>query len=271
MDIEKTVNQATEYLKEKGFAKAKVGIILGTGLNDFAVEIENAISVPYGEIPGFQETKVEGHRGEIIYGTVEGVQVIALAGRFHYYEGFTMQEITLPTRVMIKLGIERLIISNAAGCINTDWQACDLMLISDHINLSGDNPLRGENLDAFGPRFPDMTDTYDATLRKEMLQTAAEQGITLREGIYAMMAGPSFETPAEIRFLKTIGADAVGMSSVPEAIVANHAGLEIIGISFLSNMAAGISKGKLSLQEINENKDKVSKDFAKLAKIAITI
>ena len=269
--LKNMIDGATAYLKTKGIEHAEVGMVLGSGLNDFADRIENPIVVPYSEIPGFRTTAVQGHKGEVIYGDIDGKKVIALAGRFHFYEGFEMQLVTLPVRVLIKLGIKRFIITNAAGVINKDWQMCDLMLISDHINLSGDNPLRGENLEAFGPRFPDMSDTYNKALRKKILAAASEKGITLREGVYTMMAGPSFETPAEINFLRIIGADAVGMSSVPEAIVANQAGLEIVGISFLANWGAGLSDKSIDGQEIFDNRKYIADTFAEVLHIAATI
>lgn len=269
--LRETIEKSVDYLKNHGIGEAEVGIILGSGLNDFADKIENAISIPYGDIPGFYSTKVDSHKGEVIYGTLSGKKVIALAGRFHFYEGYGMQEVTLPVRVLIKLGIKRLIITNAAGCINTDWEECDMMVISDHINLSGDNPLIGENLEEYGVRFPDMTDTYNRDLREKLVSKAKDTGITLREGVYTMMAGPSFETPAEIRFLRVIGADAVGMSSVPEAIVANQAGLEIIGISFMSNWAAGISDKPIIGEDIFENRKNIEDDFEKVVNIAVSI
>ena len=269
--LRNSIEGATAYLMSKGVGRADVGIILGSGLNDYADRIENPIVVPYEEIPGFRMPRVIGHDGKVIYGDLEGKKVIALAGRFHFYEGYSMQEVTLPTRVMINLGIKRLIITNAAGCINTNWNECNLMLISDHINLSGDNPLKGENIEKFGPRFPDMTDCYNKDLRRKIKDAAAGVGIELREGVYTMMSGPSFETPAEIRFLRIIGADAVGMSSVPEAIVANQANLEIVGISFLSNMAAGIEDKAISGQDIFDNRKKVEEAFALVVNIAAVI
>lgn len=265
------IDGATAYLKTKGIDHADVGMILGSGLNDFADRIENPIVVPYSEIPGFRTTKVQGHKGEVIYGEIDGKKVIALAGRFHFYEGFEMQLVTMPVRVLIRLGIKRFIITNAAGVVNKDWQMCDLMMISDHINLSGDNPLKGENLEEFGPRFPDMSDTYNKKLRKAIIAKCAEEGIMLREGVYTMMAGPSFETPAEINFLRIIGADAVGMSSVPEAIVANQAGLEIVGISFLANWGAGLSDKPIDGQEIFDNRVFIADKFAEVLHVAATI
>ena len=271
IEITKMINDAIEYLSYRGVEKADIGIILGSGLNDFVEKIENAISIPYSKIPGFITTRVDGHKGELIYGDYAGKKVIALAGRFHYYEGYEMQHITLPTRVMIKCGIKRIIITNASGLVNLDWNECELMMMSDHINLSGSNPLIGPNLDEFGTRFPDMSDIYSKELRKRIIARAAEQGINLREGVYTMMSGPSFETPAEIRFLRTIGTDAVGMSSVPEAIIARHAGIEVVGISFLSNWAAGVVQDKeLNGQEVTDNGLKVKEMFEKVIYIAIT-
>lgn len=271
ISLNNLIEGATAYLRNEGINDAEVGIILGSGLNEFADTIEVIKKIKYSEIPGFKQPKVQGHTGEVIYGTVEGKKIIALAGRFHFYEGFQMQEVTLPTRVLIKLGVKRLIITNAAGCINMEWNECDLMLISDHINLSGDNPLIGANLEEFGPRFPDMTDTYNLTLRKKIKRKCFERGIEVREGVYTMMSGPSYETPAEIKFLRAIGADAVGMSSVPEAIVANQAGLEIVGISFLSNWAAGIMGKAISGQDIFDNRKKIEAIFTEVVKIATLV
>lgn len=271
ISLENLIHGATAYLNTKGVLDAEVGIILGSGLNEFAEQIEDPIIVSYKEIPGFKQPKVIGHTGKVIYGTIGGKKVVALAGRFHFYEGFMMQEVTLPTRVLIKLGVKRIIITNAAGLINTDWNECELMLISDHINLSGGNPLIGDNLDEFGPRFPDMTDAYNKKIRTAIKKACLEKGITVREGVYTMMTGPSFETPAEIRFLRIIGADAVGMSSVPEAIVASQAGVEVVGISFLSNLAAGITGKAISGNDILENRKKVEQDFATVVKIAVEV
>ena len=194
-----------------------------------------------------------------------------MAGRFHYYESRDMDKTAFPARVMVSLGVKRFIITNAAGCVNTEWNAGELMLISDHINLSGNNPLIGKNHDKFGPRFPDMTYTYNKELREKLTAAAAEKGIKLREGVYAMFTGPSFETPAEIRFARIIGADAVGMSTVPEAIIANHAGREIIGISFLSNMAAGVLDKPLTGAEVTEAAMRIKDTFAEVVDLAIEI
>ena len=197
--------------------------------------------------------------------------MIIMAGRFHYYENRDMDKTAFPARVMVSLGVKRFIITNAAGCVNTEWNAGELMLISDHINLSGNNPLIGRNLDEFGPRFPDMTYTYNRELREKLKAAASEKGIELHEGVYAMFTGPSFETPAEIRFARAIGADAVGMSTVPEAIIASHAGREVIGISFLSNMAAGVLDKPLSGAEVNEAALHIKDTFAEVVDLAIDL
>jgi purine-nucleoside phosphorylase len=214
---------------------------------------------------------VSDHRGQVVYGEYKGKKIIIMAGRFHYYESHDMEKTAYPARVMVALGVKRFIITNAAGCVNTDWHAGELMLISDHINLSGNNPLIGKNLDQFGPRFPDMTYTYNKELREKLIKASAAKGINLREGVYAMFTGPSFETPAEIRFARTIGADAVGMSTVPEAIIANHAGREIIGISFLSNMAAGVLNKPLTGAEVTEAALRIKDTFAEVVDMAIEI
>ena len=218
----------------------RVGLILGSGLNPMAEGVEDAIKIPYEQIPNFPRTTVEGHAGRLVLGTIEGQPVVLMQGRAHYYEGVSMQTATFPVRVMQVLGIEILIVTNAAGGINPAFRVGDLMLIADHIGLAsmvGLNPLRGPNDASFGPRFPDMTRAYDPALRALALRVAEENGIALRQGVYVGLAGPSFETPAELRFLRTIGADAVGMSTVPEVTVARHGGTRVLGISGISNIA----------------------------------
>ena len=246
------IHEAADFLRSRGIMAPEVGIVLGTGLNNYADRIEEPVVVSYNEIPNFTSGRVDSHRGQVIYGRHRGKMVIILAGRYHYYESGDIQAAAFPARVLIELGIKRLIITNAAGCVNKNWSPGQLMLISDHINLSGANPLIGPNLDEYGPRFPDMSYTYNPELRKKLLLRAAEEGVRLVEGVYTMMSGPTFETPAEINMVRTIGGDAVGMSSVPEAIIANHAGREIIGITFLSNMAAGVLDQPLSNEEVTE-------------------
>lgn len=263
------VRESLAFLHENGVIDPEIGIVLGTGLNDFADRIKDPIIFPYNEIPHMESGWVSDHRGEMVYGEYLGKRIIIMAGRFHYYESRNMDKAAYPTRVMASLGIKRLILTNSAGCINKNFEAGKMMLINDHINLSGDNPLIGKNIDEFGPRFPDMTYTYDPELRKALKEKAAEAGIELYEGVYCMMSGPSFETPAEIRMLRTVGADAVGMSTVPEAIVARHAGVKTIGISFLSNMAAGVSDKQLSGKEISEAAVAARSTFAKVVDLAI--
>ena len=217
----------------------KIGLILGSGLNPLADAIEDSVTIPYSEIPHFAVATVEGHAGRLIIGYLEGQPVMAMQGRAHYYEGYSMAEITFPVRVMQVLGIETLIVTNAAGGLNPEFHTGDVMLITDHINLlgmGGLNPLRGPNLDEFGPRFPDMSEAYDAQLRALAKQVAAQANVPLREGVYVCLAGPSFETPADLRFLRLIGANAVGMSTVPETTVARHGGTRVLGLSGISNV-----------------------------------
>ena len=265
------VREAAVYLYGKGVLKPEIGMILGSGLNDFADRIKNPLIISYNDVPNMEAGLVSDHRGQVVYGTYRGKRVIIMAGRFHYYENRDMDKTAFPARVMVSLGVKRFIITNAAGCVNTEWNAGELMLISDHINLSGNNPLIGRNLDEFGPRFPDMTYTYTRELRERLKSAAAEKGVELREGVYAMFTGPSFETPAEIRFARAIGADAVGMSTVPEAIIASHAGREVIGISFLSNMAAGVLDKPLTGAEVNEAALRIKDTFAEIVDLAIDI
>ena len=269
--LKNRINETVEYLNGKGVCDPEIGIILGSGLNDFADRMEDPVVISYDDIPNMQPGKVPDHRGQLVYGEYRGKRTVMLAGRFHYYESGDMQKASYPARVLAALGVKRFIITNAAGCINTDWKAGSLMLIKDHINLSGSNPLIGDNLQEFGPRFPDMTYTYDRELRAKLKAAAAAEGIDLCEGVYAMFTGPSFETPAEIIFARTIGADAAGMSTVPEAIIANHAGCEIIGISLLSNMAAGVLDQPLTSEEVTEAGIQAKEVFAKVVDMAIEI
>ncbi len=269
--LSERVREAAVFLYGKGVLKPEIGIILGSGLNDFADRIKNPLIISYNDVPHMEAGLVSDHRGQVVYGEYKGKRIIIMAGRFHYYENRDMDKTAFPARVMVSLGVKRFIITNAAGCVNTDWNAGELMLISDHINLSGNNPLIGKNLDEFGPRFPDMTYTYNKELREKLKKAAAAKGIDLREGVYAMFTGPSFETPAEIRFARAIGADAAGMSTVPEAIIANHAGREIIGISFLSNMAAGVLDKPLTGAEVTEAAMRIKDTFAEVVDMAIEI
>ena len=235
----------------------KIGLILGSGLNPLADAVEDSIAIPYSEIPHFPTVSVEGHVGRLIVGRLEGQAVAVMQGRVHYYEGCSMAEATFPVRVMQVLGIEALIITNAAGGLNPQFHTGDVMLITDHINLvgmGGLNPLRGPNLDEFGPRFPDMSEVYDARLREIARQVATRANVPLREGVYICLVGPSFETPADLRFLRLIGADAVGMSTVPEAIVARHGGTRVLGLSGISNVlpVKGAASAETTHEEVLE-------------------
>jgi purine-nucleoside phosphorylase len=230
------INEAVDYLKSKGIKEPVIGIILGTGLgNLFVKQIQNAIVVDYRDIPHFPISTVEFHKGKLIYGDVHGKKVLAMQGRFHYYEGYSMQQITLPVRVMKMLGIKQLLISNAAGNMNLSWKKGDLMLLDDHINLQPDNPLRGKNDEKIGPRFPDMSQPYNKQLNDLLILIAEQKKIKLHVGVYVAVMGPNLETRAEYRFLHRIGADAVGMSTVPEVLVANHMNLPCCAISVLTD------------------------------------
>ncbi|MGM0410393.1 MAG: purine-nucleoside phosphorylase [Bacillota bacterium] len=260
------IKNAANYIEEKINLELEVGLILGSGLGILAEDIEDKVEIEYEEIPNFPVSTVEGHAGQLVIGKLEGKNVVAMQGRFHYYEGYTMQEITIPVRVMNLLGIEKMIVTNAAGGINRNFNPGDFMIITDHINLMGDNPLIGENYNEFGPRFPDMSEAYNKKLRDIAEKTAREEGLTIRNGVYAGMSGPSFETPTEIRKLRKDGADAVGMSTVPEVIVANHMDIDVLGISCITNMAAGILPQPLTHKEVIEITEKVKPEFKKLVR-----
>lgn len=229
---------SADIIRHRARRQPKVGLILGSGLGPLADKVAGADILPYGDLPYWPTSTVEGHAGRLIVGELEGQVVAVMQGRAHFYEGYSMAEVTLPVRVMRLLGIRTLIVTNAAGGLNPEFRAGDLMLITDHVNLvgmTGNNPLRGPNDDSFGPRFPDMSQAYDPGLRGLALEVARAEGVLLRQGVYIGLAGPSFETPADVRFLRLIGGDAVGMSTVPEATVARHAGLRVLGLSGISN------------------------------------
>lgn len=247
------ITEATEYIRSKGFTNPEAGVILGTGLgNRFTEQIENPITIPYTEIPHFPQATVEYHHGKLIYGTVAGKKIVAMQGRFHYYEGYSMQQITLPVRVMKMLGIRNLLISNAAGNLNRSWKKGELMLLDDHINLLPENPLRGKNLDTLGPRFPDMSEPYSPVLNNILLSIASKHSIALHQGVYASVAGPNLETRAEYRYLQRIGADTVGMSTIPEVIVSNHMGLPCCAVSVLTDDCDPDNLKAVNLAEIIE-------------------
>ncbi len=234
------IDQAAEAVRSRISKHPKVGVILGSGLGGLADAVENPEVVAFQDIPFWVQSTVQGHKGRLVIGQLMGADVLVQQGRAHFYEGYSMAEVTLPVRVMQRLGVEILIVTNAAGAIHPDFEPGDVMLINDHLSLvgmMGFNPLRGANLDAIGPRFPDMSQAYDRALRDLACQVARENGIALREGVYAGLSGPSFETPADLRFLRTVGADAVGMSTVPEVIVARHGGTRVLGLSGISNKA----------------------------------
>lgn len=232
----KEIQEAADYVKSRGVDAPEIGVILGTGLgNLFVKEIKKPITIPYNSIPRFPISTVEFHKGQLIYGEIKGKKVLAMQGRFHYYEGYSMRQITLPVRVMKMLGVKHLLISNAAGNMNLKWKKGELMLIDDHINLQPDNPLRGTNYEVLGPRFPDMSQPYSKKLNDKLKAIAKDKKIKLNEGVYAGVLGPNLETRAEYRFLHRIGADAVGMSTVPEVIVANHASLPCCAVSVLTD------------------------------------
>jgi len=260
------IKEAVSYLEDKISIDIEVGLILGSGLGVLAEDIENKVKIKYEEIPNFPVSTVEGHAGQLVIGKLEGKNVVAMQGRFHYYEGYSMQEITIPVRVMKLLGINNMIVTNAAGGINRNFDPGDFMIITDHLNLMGDNPLIGENYNEFGPRFPDMSNAYNKELREIAEKTARKEGLTIRNGVYAGMSGPSFETPTEIRKLRKDGADAVGMSTVPEVIVANHMDIDVLGISCITNMAAGILPQPLTHEEVIEITEKVKPEFQKLVR-----
>ncbi|GAC43723.1 purine-nucleoside phosphorylase [Paenibacillus popilliae] len=258
------IQEAASYIESRTSVRPEIGLTLGSGLGVLADLVENPVTIPYREIPHFPVYTVEGHAGNLLIGTIEGRAVVMMKGRFHMYEGYAPEVTAFPVRVMKAIGAEKLLVTNAAGGINTGYKPGDLMVISDHLNLTGSNPLIGANDSRLGVRFPDMSQAYSPRLRQLAKVTAEEQGFSLREGVYAGLLGPNYETPAEIRMLRTMGADAVGMSTVSEVIVASHAGLEVLGISCISNMAAGILDQPLSHHEVMETTEKVKDAFLKL-------
>jgi len=246
-----------------------VGVILGSGLGSFADTLENRVERPYSDIPGWPVSTAAGHAGKLVTGRLDGIDLIVAAGRAHLYEGYTAQEVAYPIREMLWRGMRALVITNAAGGINVSYKPGDLVLISDHINLMGVNPLTGLNDESFGPRFPDMSEPYSREYREIARQAAAVLGLTLNEGVYAALPGPSYETPAEIRYLRTIGADLVGMSTVPEVIAANHMGIKVLGISCVTNMAAGILPQKLSHADVLETGERVKDKLGTLLRAVL--
>lgn len=257
--------ETVDFLNEAGIAKPSIGLVLGSGLGDLAKEIENAVIIPYKNIPNFPLSTVEGHEGSLIYGDLAGKKVIALQGRFHFYEGYDIQTVTYPIRIFNELGVKHLIVTNAAGGVNQRFKPGDLMIITDHINLNGINPLIGENNKEHGPRFVDMSQPYSKKACTILKAIAATEGYKLKTGVYYWMTGPSYETKAEINAIRTLGGDAVGMSTVPEVVVANHCGMEVVGISCITNLAAGM-QAELNHEEVVETSSKVNERFKNLIK-----
>lgn len=260
------VQNAANFLKNKFEQPPKIGLILGSGLGVLGDEIENSVKIPYREIPDFPVSTVEGHAGQLVCGDLNGIQVVAMQGRFHYYEGYSFDKVTFPVRVMKELGVETIIVTNAAGGVNESFSPGDLMLLSDHINNMGSNPLIGPNDPKFGVRFPDMSESYSKELRQIAKEIAQKLQIQIQEGVYVGNTGPTYETPAEIRMIRSWGGDAVGMSTVPEVIVARHSGMKVLGISCISNMAAGILDQPLNHEEVIETTEKVKVNFLKFVK-----
>jgi len=260
------MREAVQFLQSRTTQRPRVAVVLGSGLGAFAEELSDAIQIPYAEIPGWPRSTAIGHAGKLVLGRLGALDVAAMAGRVHLYEGYTPAQVTFGVRVLGLLGVRRIVFTNAAGGINLELERGGLVLISDHINLQGCNPLAGPNDDALGPRFPDMSEAYSRRLRAVAHEVGSGLGIRLAEGVYAAVLGPSYETPAEIRYLRTIGADVVGMSTVPEVIVANHMGIEVLGISCVTNMAAGILPQKISHAEVLETGEMVRGTLVKFLK-----
>jgi len=256
--------RAAEHIRSRTQVQPAIAVILGSGLGAFADELIDSTAIAYSEIPGFAKATVEGHAGKLVIGKAGAVPIAAMQGRFHFYEGYPLDDVTFPIRVLKLLGVQTLILTNAAGSLNTEFTPGSLMVISDHINLMGANPLIGPNDDRFGPRFPDLTSTYDPDLQNLVIEEAKAMDVEMRRGVYAALSGPSYETPAEIHMVRTLGADAVGMSTVPEAIVARHMEMRLIGISCITNLAAGVSNRPIDHSQVMEIGKRVRAEFTEL-------
>lgn len=267
---QKIIQDAVKIIRDRVDFDAEVGMILGSGLGDYADRIENAVKIPYSAIPNFPVSTVDGHAGQFVLGSCKGKKVIAMQGRVHYYEGYTQKEITLPIRIMKRIGVRKVLLTNAAGGVNRSFAPGTLMMIRDHINYSGSNPLMGRNFEEDGPRFPDVSRVYQKELRQKLKVLAEQEGIHLEEGVYMMFSGPCYETPAEVRMAGIVGADAVGMSTVPEAIVCAHCGIPVLGISCITNYAAGILDQPLSHQEVVETAELVKSTFEKVVDLVLS-
>ena len=269
--LEEQVQEALEFIQKKISIEPELGLILGSGLGFLADHFEDAITIPYQEIPHFPLSTIVGHEGSLVVGTLEGVRCVCMKGRVHYYEGYPMARLAFPVYVFRGLGVKTLLVTNAAGGVNPNFNVGDVMIIEDHINFLGDNPLRGPNLDRYGPRFPDMSYGYERKFMNLWDQEAEKMGVKLQRGVYAAMLGPSYETPAEIRMLHRIGADAVGMSTVPEVITANHCGIKVTGLSLITNKAAGILDQPLTHEEVKEAAEQAKASLAPLVQKVISL
>ncbi len=269
MSVYDRAQRAAQFIRSRINIQPSIAIILGSGLGAFADELTDGAAIGYDEIPGFAHATVEGHAGRLVIGKTGDVAVAAMQGRFHFYEGYSLEEVTFPIRVLKLLGVNTLMLTNAAGSLNTELTPGSLMVISDHINLMGVNPLIGPNDERFGVRFPDLSFAYDPDLQKLVIDEANGLGLSLRRGIYASLTGPSYETPAEIHMVRTLGADAVGMSTVPEAIIARHMDMRVIGISCITNLAAGVSSRPIDHSQVMEIGERVRGQFTELLRRVI--
>ncbi|WP_209122485.1 purine-nucleoside phosphorylase [Alkalihalobacillus sp. BA299] len=260
------INESAAFIEGKISGNPKIGLILGSGLGELAEEIQNPVQIPYDEIPNFPVSTVEGHAGQLVVGQLNGKQVIAMQGRFHYYEGYSMQEVTFPVRVMKKLGVELIVVTNACGGMNKDFAPGDLMIITDHLNMTGDNPLIGPNYNELGPRFPDMSSAYTSELVRFVEQVGNQLDIKLQKGVYAGVTGPTYMTGAELIMLRNLGGDVIGMSTVPEVIVASHAQIKVIGISCITDMAIGEELEGITHEQVVEVANRTKPRFIKLVK-----
>jgi purine-nucleoside phosphorylase len=271
MTVVKQINESADFIKSKNIKIPKTAVILGSGLGYFADNLEDAIAIPYDEIPNFTKTTVAGHKGRMVFGKCDGVDVVAMQGRFHLYEGHGVTKVVLPVRVLARLGVENFILTNAAGGISPNLKPGDLAVLTDQINLTGENPLIGENIEEFGPRFPDMSNAFSEKINKLIFQAAEELNLPITSGIYCAVKGPCYETPAEIQMYKHGGADLVGMSTVPEVIALNHMGVEVSGISIVTNLAAGLSGNKLDHDEVKEVANMVTEKFSAILSKTINL
>ena len=265
------INQTVAFIKSRTTVEPRVGIVLGTGLGNLTDEIKIVTAIPYTEIPNFPVSTVVGHKGQLVFGTLNGINVVAMQGRFHFYEGYSMQELSFPIRVMKYLGIKTLVLSNASGGVNPTFEVGDIMIITDHINLMGNNPLIGKNNDEIGPRFPDMHDTYDKALISKAFLIAEKNGIRCRQGVYAAMTGPCFETPSEYKYVHIIGADCVGMSTVPEVIVARHMGLPVFAVSIITDLGVIGKIVEISHEEVIRAANNAEPKMTKIIKELVTL